>query len=530
MRGGLVVCGASSDAGKSWVVAGLCRLLARRGVSVAPFKAQNMALNASVTAGGAEIGHAQWVQSVAALVEPEAAMNPVLLKPTGERTSQVIVLGRPVGVRTAAEYQDDKPKLFEVALDALADLRSRFDVVICEGAGSAAEINLLDRDITNLRLAAAAGLPAVVVGDIDRGGVFASLYGTVALLPDDLRATVRGFVVNRRRGDPALLADACGDLERRCGVRTLGVIPMVPGTDLDAEDSLALDRWETAGTSSGADDQVLDVAVVRLPRMANFGDLDPLRLEPNVAVRWVRSRRDLGRPDLVVLPGSKSTVEDLAWLRATGLADALATGDVAVVAICAGLQMTGTRLHDPDGVEAAAGTTEGLGLVPVATRFGPGKVLDRPSGAVLEGPGAGGRFGGYRIHAGRIEAAADAVAWLRADDGEVLGWRTDRVLGTSLHALFEDDGLRAAVLAWAASRVGITPPADPALSFEAERQARLDRIADTLEAHLDLDALFSIIDQGDPAHRGDARLGDWRHRIVDDSVPKPPPLREPAAQ
>jgi adenosylcobyric acid synthase len=500
VKGGLIVCGASSDAGKSWVVAGLCRLLARRGVSVAPFKAQNMALNASVTGGGVEIGHAQWVQAVAAGAEPEAAMNPVLLKPTGERTSQVIVLGRSVGVRSAAQYQDDKPDLFAVVLDALADLRTRYDVVICEGAGSAAEINLLHCDITNLPLAAAAGLPAVVVGDIDRGGVFASLYGTVALLPHDLRATIGGFVVNRLRGDPALLADACDDLERRCGVPTLGVVPMVPGADLDAEDSLAVDRWETPGagdgTGTGPGDDLLDVAVVRLPRMANFGDLDPLRLEPRVAVRWVRSRRDLGRPDLVVLPGSKSTVEDLAWLRRTGLADALATSEIPIVAVCAGLQMTGNHLHDPDGVEAAPGTTEGLGLLPVATRFEPGKVLDRPTGAVAGGPGAGGHFGGYRIHAGRIDPGAEATPWLRADTGEVLGWRTDRVLGTSLHALFEDDGLRAAVLGWAAERAGIAPPADPALCFEAARQARLDRIADALEAHLDLDALFALIEQG----------------------------------
>jgi adenosylcobyric acid synthase len=495
-----VVCGASSDAGKSWVVAGLCRLLARRGVSVAPFKAQNMALNASVTAAGTEIGHAQWIQAVAAGAQPEAAMNPVLLKPTGDRTSQVIVLGRSVGVRTAAEYQDDKAELFAVVLDALADLRSRYDVVVCEGAGSAAEINLLDRDITNLPLAAAAGLPAVVVGDIDRGGVFASLYGTVALLPDDLRATVGGFVVNRLRGDPALLAGACEDLERRCGVPTLGVVPMAPGADLDAEDSLAVERWETDG--AGDADRLLDVAVVRLPRMANFGDLDPLRLEPNVAVRWVRSRRDLGRPDLVILPGSKSTVEDLAWLRRSGLADALTAATVPIVAVCAGLQMTGTRIHDPDGIEAAPGTTEGLGLLPVVTRFAPGKVLDRPTGSVVGGPGAGGTFGGYRIHAGRIEAADDAVAWLRTDDGEVLGWRSDRVLATSLHALFEDDGLRGAVLAWAADRAGIPAPADHDLSFEAERQARLDRIADVLEAHLDLDALFALIARGAPAPTG----------------------------
>src|SRR5579875_2381803 len=241
LRGGIMVCGTHSDAGKSFTVTALCRLLARRGVKVAPFKAQNMALNAQVTADGAEIGHAQWVQALAAGADPEAAMNPVLLKPTGERHSQVVVRGRAVGVWSAAEYQRAKPELFAVVTDALEDLRRRYPVVVCEGAGSPAEINLLDGDIVNLRLAHRAGLPAVVVGDIDRGGVFASLYGTVALLPERQRAQVRGFVVNKLRGDPALLAGAGADLEARCGVPLLGVLPWLEDIALDAEDSLALE-------------------------------------------------------------------------------------------------------------------------------------------------------------------------------------------------------------------------------------------------------------------------------------------------
>src|SRR5262245_14583726 len=234
-----------------------------------------MALNAAVTADGSEIGHAQWVQALAAGVEPEAAMNPILLKPTSDRSSQVVVLGRPTGVLSATEYHQAKPGLLPVVLDALAGLRDRFDVVLCEGAGSPAEINLLDGDLVNLPLARAAGLPAVVVGDIDRGGVFAALYGTVALLPDDLRATVRGFVINRLRGDPALLGDACADLERRCGVPTLGVLPHLGVVDIDNEDSLALDRPPPpVPTPAGCD--TLDVAALRWPRVSNAGDLDPL--------------------------------------------------------------------------------------------------------------------------------------------------------------------------------------------------------------------------------------------------------------
>src|SRR5258708_39977839 len=284
MRVALMVGGMESDVGKSHVVTGLCRLLARRGVRVAPFKGQNMALNSFVTPAGHEIGRAQGIQALAAGAEPEVAMNPILLKPTGERTSQVIVLGRAVAHLDALAYHARKPELFGTVLDALDDLRRRFDVVVCEGAGSPAELNLLDHDIVNLRVARDAGSGAIVVGDIDRGGVFASLYGTVALLPDDLRPLVRGFVINKFRGDPALLAPGLADLERRTGVPTLGVIPWLHDVALDAEDSLALDgRRPRPATPALADS--LDVAVLRFPRISNFTDLDALAVEPGVTVR-----------------------------------------------------------------------------------------------------------------------------------------------------------------------------------------------------------------------------------------------------
>lgn len=494
LRGGLVVCGTTSDAGKSWVVAGLCRLLARRGASVAPFKAQNMSLNAAVTADGAEIGHAQWVQALAAGVPAEAAMNPVLLKPTRAGTSQIVLMGEPLGERSAAEHHGRIDELRPVVADALADLRRRFDVVICEGAGGAAEINLLDRDLANLPLAAAAGLPAIIVGDIDRGGVFASLYGSVALLPDELRRCVRGFVVNRLRGDPALLYDACEQLQARSGVPTLGVVPMLPGADLDAEDSLALDAWDT---ESSATDQ-LDVAVVRFPHVANFGDLDPLRLEPGVAVRWVRSAASLGRPNLVVLPGSKATRDDLAWFRSSGLAEAVRCSGAPVVAICAGAQMLGRRIRDPHGVEGPSGEVDGLGWLDVTTTFGATKVLDRPGGTVVAGPGAGKRAQGYRIHHGRVSALAGADVWLRADDGTTLGWHDGAIVGTTLHGLFERDELRCELLRWAGASSGTAAPAASGLVFADARLGRLDRIADTLEQHLDIDRLLGIIAEGAP--------------------------------
>jgi adenosylcobyric acid synthase len=495
----LLVCGTGSDAGKSFLVAGLCRLLAGRGVKVAPFKAQNMALNAAVTAGGAEIGHAQWVQALAAGVEPEVAMNPVLLKPTGERASQVVVMGRAVGVQSARDYHDAKRDLLPVVLEALADLRSRYDVMVCEGAGSPAEINLLDRDIVNLSLADAAGLPAIVVGDIDRGGVFAALHGTVELLPLHLRRLVRGFIINRLRGDPTLLGDACADLERRSGVPTLGVIPYLPGADLDAEDSLTLDRFAAGDPTpeAGGYVDVLDVAAIRWPRVSNAGDLDPLRLEPHVAVRWVRSPADLGRPDLVVLPGSKDTRGDLAWFRGTGLAEAVtraAGGGAVVVGVCAGVQMLGGNIDDPAGVEGPAGTDTGLGWLPLATRFDGDKVLDRPAGAAVSGPGGGQRVSGYRIHHGRVVALGGAAAWLVADGGEVLGWHAGGVCGTTLHGLLEDDGFRAAALGWVADRSG-KRWRPGTVRFVDARFERFDRIAAAIEAHVDIDRLGGLIEE-----------------------------------
>jgi adenosylcobyric acid synthase len=500
LQGGLMVCGTASDSGKSFVVAGLCRLLARHGVRVAPFKAQNMANNAAVTADGAEIGHAQWAQALAAGAEPTSDMNPVLLKPTSERRSQVVVHGRPLGVMDAATYHEAKAALRPVVLEALARLRTTYDVVICEGAGSPAEINLLDRDIVNLAVARDAGLPALVVGDIDRGGVFASLYGTVALLPDDLRPLVKGFVVNKLRGDPALLGSVGADLEARCGVPTLGVVPMVDGPDLEAEDSLTLDNQVTAvgnqvtavGGTGPESDGHLDVAVIRWPTVANANDLDPLRVEPGVRLRWVRSAAELGRPDLVVLPGSKATRADLDWFRGTGLAGAVGRDDAAVVAICAGVQMCGTRIEDTEVVEGPPGSVDGLGWLPVTTSFAGDKVLDRPTGTVVDGPAAGELVAGYRIHHGRVRGPSGDSVWLRSKDGEPLGWHREHILGTTLHSLFEDDGFRAALLAWAAGRSGRTAPA-AGPDFATVRRARFDTIATSLEAHLDLPALAAVI-------------------------------------
>jgi len=474
-----MVCGTASDVGKSHVVAGLCRVLYRQGVRVAPFKAQNMANNSYVTPSGHEIGRAQGIQALAAGAVPEVAMNPVLLKPTGERTSQVVVMGRPVAHLDAAGYQAQKPRLFDVVLAALADLRSRFDVVVIEGAGSPAEINLLHSDLVNLRLAAAAGVPAIVVGDVDRGGVFAALYGTVCLLPDDLRALVRGFVVNKFRGDPALLAGGPAELERRCGVPTLGVLPYLHGVSLDAEDSLALPAAGRAPEAAvGA---VVDVAVIRFPRIANFTDLDPLSLEPGIGVRFVDRPAALGRPDLVVLPGTKATVADLEWLRGRGLDRAIGDSGAAVLGICGGYQMMGRTIVDD--VESGRGRVDGLGWLDAETVFGPAKVTRQRRGVALRQ-----RVTGYQIHHGRVIAADP---WIHLDDtygADPEGSVRDRMFGTTMHGILEEDGFRAAFLR------EISPGFIPGgASFAAGREAQLDRLADMLEAHLDLAVIGDLI-------------------------------------
>jgi adenosylcobyric acid synthase len=504
-----MVCGTTSDAGKTTLVTGLCRLLARRGVAVAPFKAQNMALNSAVTPSGHEIGRAQAAQAQAAGVDPEPAMNPILLKPESDRTSQVIVMGRPWRTLDAAAYQRAKPELADLVREQLLALRARFDVVLCEGAGSPAEINLLDHDIANLQLAHRAGLPAIVVGDIDRGGVFAAMYGTVCLLPDEQRATVGGFVINKFRGDPGLLAGGPEELARRTGVPTLGVIPWLPGLAIDGEDSLGLGagwRGSPADDAAEAGATTLDVAVVRFPRISNFTDLDALALEPGVAVRLVEHGRALGRPDLLILPGTKTTVADLHWLRRCGLAGAIEAaatdpdGPTTVLGICGGYQMLGHRIEDriESGAPAAVA---GLGLLPTETVFASEKVIRLRTGTALDQA-----IRGYEIHHGRTRATQPWIyldpitAGSHAGRGEPEGTRSadGRVLGTSLHGLLEADGFRTALLGAVAGRAKQAWGAS-GVSFAAARAARFDRLADALEAHLDLAALERLIARAGPS-------------------------------
>ncbi len=503
MRGALLVAGTNSDAGKSMLVAGLCRWLARSGVKVAPFKAQNMSLNSFVTPDGAEIGRAQAMQAAAAGIEPTADMNPVLLKPGSDRRSQVVVLGHPEAEADAVGYRAHAPRLRRVALDSLARLRERYDVVVCEGAGSPAEINLRDTDVANMGLARAAGLPVVVVGDIDRGGVFAAMYGTLALLDAADQALISGFVINKFRGAAELLDPGLAMLRRLTGRQVYGVLPWREGLWLDAEDSLSLATRERAadlGTHhgpSGANprthpsghDDFLRVAVVRLPRISNFTDVDALAAEPGVLVRFAASPADLADADLVVLPGTRATVADLDWLRQRGLAGTIAERARAgrpVLGICGGYQMLAAEIDDP--VESRRGLVDGLALLPARVRFGADKTLGRPVGRAL-----GARVAGYEIRHGRTEVTDPAA------EPFLDGCRRGAVWGTSWHGALENDDFRRAFLTEVAALANRDFAPAPGTSFAAIRQARLDLVGDLVAGYLDTQALTALIENGPPS-------------------------------
>ena len=495
MRGSLLVAGTHSDAGKTVISAGICRFLTREGLNVAPFKAQNMALNSFVTRDGAEIGRAQAMQAAAASVEPEAAMNPVLLKPSSERQTQVIVRGKPWAMAGARSYQGMKRSLMPVVMESFEDLRRRFDVVICEGAGSPAEINLRENDLANMGLARAASLPVVLVGDIDRGGLFASLFGTLALLGAEDQALVAGFLVNKFRGDPAVLAPGLETLRVLTGRPFFGTLPFVGGLGLDGEDSLALDAPRPVKPALGRN--VIRVAVARLGRISNFTDLDALAHEPGVEVRFTESAEELRAADLAVLPGTKATVADLNLLRSRGrdraFADRARRG-LPTLGICGGYQMLGHRIADPDGIESAEREVSGLGLLRVETIFNDEKLLSRPDGrapAFEDEP-----VSGYEIRHGRVHRLGGEPLF-EDENGEPEGCRIGSTLGTSWHGVMESDGFRRALLKWVAGERGLDwVPGDE--SFAAAREAQLEKLGDLVAENIDRDALLRLISGGPP--------------------------------
>ncbi|WP_249359562.1 cobyric acid synthase [Cupriavidus sp. 2SB] len=494
LRGTLMVQGTTSDAGKSTIVAGLCRVLARAGVPVAPFKPQNMALNSAVTVDGGEIGRAQALQAQAAGLAPHTDMNPVLLKPSSDIGAQVIIHGRARMDLDARAYHAYKPQAMAAVLESHARLTGAYNVVMVEGAGSPAEVNLRDRDIANMGFAERVDCPVVIVADIDRGGVFAHLVGTLDCLSESERARVTGFIINRFRGDIALLQPGLDWLTARTGKPVFGVLPYLHGLHLDAEDAIASGQV----ARGDGDAEVLRVIVPVLPRISNHTDFDALRAHPQVDLRFIGPGMPIPPADLVILPGSKSVRADLAFLRENGWDRALQRhlrygGKLA--GICGGMQMLGRLIHDPDGREGPAGTSEGLGLLDFETTLASDKQLRRVSGrlALMEGEGAA--VQGYEIHLGvTVGAALDRPAlWL--DDGNG-GNRADgavsadnQVLATYCHGLFDQPDGCGALLRWAglAHAEGV--------DLDALREASIERLADSMAANLDLGAMFAPLVQ-----------------------------------
>ena len=532
----IMVQGTMSGAGKSLIAAGLCRIFAQDGLAVAPFKSQNMSLNSAVTPHGFEIGRAQALQAQACGIPAEPAMNPILLKPTTDVGSQVVVMGKPVANMAARDYFKYKTSLIPTVRAAYDDLASRHDVVVIEGAGSPAEINLKHNDIVNMGMAKMAASPVLLVGNIDCGGVFAQLVGTHALLEDDERRMLKACVINKFRGDVTLLQPGLDELERRMGVPVAGVVPYTP-LDLDDEDCFS------AMQGSAAANALPDIAVVRLPHISNFTDLDALAALPEVRVRYVSHAEELGHPDLVVVPGTKATLGDLAWLRSCGLDGALRrraeTGGL-ILGICGGYQMLGLEIHDPLGVEGG-GRQEGLGLLPVRTTFTQEKTLCSSAGATLQlaGPFADLSnldIAGYQIHMGQTtleggmpfclltdanDAAGNTVqactcvggndtvydqrgctrcngklsgdaAQPAYEDGCVAG----TVMGTYLHGLFDSVAFTQALIDMLLARKGMPGVRINAQDRAARREQQLDMLADTLRTSLDMDLVYRILEEG----------------------------------
>lgn len=486
MAKNLMIQGTMSNAGKSLLAAGLCRVLHQDGYKVAPFKSQNMALNSFITAGGGEMGRAQVVQAEAAGILPDVRMNPILLKPTTDMGSQVIVDGTVRGTMKAAEYYRRKPEFLPAVLEAYRSLANEYDIIVIEGAGSPAEINLKKDDFVNMGLARLVDAPVLLVGDIDRGGVFAQLYGTVALLEADERSRVKGVVVNKFRGDRTILEPGLAQLEELCGVPVAGVLPYLH-VDIDDEDSLS------GRFSRDTAAKLVDIAVIRLPRISNFTDLGPFERYANVSVRYVSSPKELGDPDLIVLPGTKSTIEDLRWLRQNGLEAAIkqaASRGTPVTGICGGYQMLGRRISDPEGAEAAPGTElSGLGLLDMETVFRGDKVQTQTRGRFGEIEGllsslTGLSYEGYEIHMGRSREARPALTG------------KGNVYGTYIHGIFDAPNVADEVLKALCRRKGADFARLGAFDAASYRERQYDLLADAVRASLDMDLVYRSMGVG----------------------------------
>jgi adenosylcobyric acid synthase len=488
----IMIQGTMSNAGKSLVCAGLCRIFSQDGHKTAPFKSQNMALNSFITNEGLEMGRAQVMQAEAAGIEPSVLMNPILLKPTSDAGSQVIVLGEVLDTMNAYDYYERKNKLRGIVVDSYETLAAKNDVIVIEGAGSPAEINLNKEDFVNMGMAQIADAPVLLVGDIDRGGVFASLFGTIKLLPEEDQKRIKGVIINKFRGDVDILRPGLSMLEDLIGIPVLGVVPYLH-IDIDDEDSLS----ERFTHKSGG--EPLDVAVIRLPRISNFTDFNALSRFEQVGLRYVDSAEGLGQPDLIVLPGTKNTMGDLKWLRQNGLEAAvkkLASAGTIVIGVCGGYQMLGNTLSDPNGVEEG-GSMRGMELLPVDTVFEPAKVRTRVTGRVkpLEGVFlgvSGADITGYEIHMGKTTLSCGTVPFSELSDGTPDGAVYGNIAGSYLHGLF-DGGLGTALVRLLMDRKGI--PFDHIETVETDeyKNRQYDALAQALRESLDMKRIYEIL-------------------------------------
>ncbi|MDO5135435.1 MAG: cobyric acid synthase [Eubacteriales bacterium] len=501
MAKAIMIQGTMSNAGKSLLAAGLCRIFHQDGYRVAPFKSQNMALNSFITQEGLEMGRAQVMQAEAAGIAPSVRMNPILLKPTNDVGSQVIVNGEVLGTMSAREYFRYKKELIPQIMEAYRSLDQEYDILVLEGAGSPAEINLKEGDIVNMGMAKLAGAPVLLVGDIDRGGVFAQLIGTVELLEEDERQMVKGLIVNKFRGDKTILDPGIAMLEEKSGIPVVGVAPYL-NIQVEDEDSLT-ERFERRREAD-----LIDIAVIRLPRISNFTDFNPLESIPGVSLRYVARAGELREPDMIILPGTKNTMEDLLWMRQSGLEAAVkqrAARGTVIFGICGGYQMLGETLRDPDCVESG-GTIQGMGLLPMDTVFARSKTRTRVTGSFgdLKGifsPLSGVPIQGYEIHMGE-STKREGTAWATFLEDEVSGERKaegavhENVCGTYVHGVFDKEEPARAIIRVLGEKKGIDVEEMAGVDFRAFKETQYDILASELRKHLDMERIYQILEEG----------------------------------
>lgn len=483
----IMVQGTMSGAGKSLLCAALCRIFKQDGYKVAPFKSQNMALNSYVTRNGMEMGRAQVMQAEAAGIEPDVRMNPVLLKPSSDIGSQVIVLGEVRGQMTATEYYEYKNSLMPEVMKAYNELASENDIIVIEGAGSPAEINLRENDIVNMGMAEAAGAPVLLAGDIDRGGVFAQLYGTVKLLTEDEQKRIAGLIVNKFRGDIDILAPGLKMVEEKTGIPVLGVVPYIR-VDIDDEDSLA------PRLSAKSEVKPLDIAIIRIPRMSNFTDFAPLEAHEVIGARYVQSAEELHNPDMVIIPGTKSTMDDLLWMRQNGIESAiqkLASSGTPVLGVCGGYQMMGEKLQDPHHIEGDLEEMHGMGLLPTETTFTQIKTRTRFTADVKAKDFEGAKLDGYEIHMG--ESIVKGDPFLTLENGKDDGCACGTNFGTYLHGLFDTGELTEKLVKYLCDRKGIEYSEAAPISHSAYVEKQYDILADGVRAAMDFDKIYKIM-------------------------------------